>query len=102
VPADALLRAIAEGDAWALADALHNDLEAAAVDLRPELGELIETGERAGALRGIVSGSGPTVVFLCGSADHARSLAGELGAAGHSVVLAANGPVSGAHLVSYA
>jgi 4-diphosphocytidyl-2-C-methyl-D-erythritol kinase len=102
VPADALLRAIAEGDAWALADALHNDLEAAAVDLRPELGELIETGERAGALRGIVSGSGPTVVFLCGSADHARSLAGELGSAGHAVVLAANGPVSGAHLVSYA
>lgn len=102
VPADALLQAIAEGDAWALADALHNDLEAAAVDLRPELGELIEAGERAGALRGIVSGSGPTVVFLCGSADHARSLAGDLDAAGQQVVLAANGPVAGAHLVSYA
>lgn len=102
VPADALLSALADGDAWALADALHNDLEAAAVDLRPELGELIEQGESAGALRGMVSGSGPTVVFLCGSADHARSLAGELSNAGHAVVLAANGPVAGAHLVSYA
>jgi 4-diphosphocytidyl-2-C-methyl-D-erythritol kinase len=102
VPADALLGAIAAGDAWALADALHNDLEAAAVDLRPELGKLIETGESAGALRGMVSGSGPTCVFLCGSADHARSFASELAGAGHPVVLAANGPVAGAHLVSYA
>ncbi|MCW2774081.1 MAG: 4-diphosphocytidyl-2-C-methyl-D-erythritol kinase [Nocardioides sp.] len=102
VPADALLGAIAAGDAWALADALHNDLEAPAVDLRPELGRLIETGESAGALRGMVSGSGPTCVFLCGSADHARSLATDLGGSGHPVVLAANGPVAGAHLVSYA
>ncbi|WP_395659823.1 4-(cytidine 5'-diphospho)-2-C-methyl-D-erythritol kinase [Nocardioides sp.] len=102
VPADALLRAIADADAWALADALHNDLEAPAVDLRPELGALIEAGESAGALRGIVSGSGPTCVFLCGSADHARSLAADLSGAGHPVVLAANGPVAGAHLVSYA
>ncbi|HEY0950698.1 4-(cytidine 5'-diphospho)-2-C-methyl-D-erythritol kinase [Nocardioides sp.] len=102
VPADALLGAIASGDTWALADALHNDLEAAAIDLRPELGRLIEQGEQAGALRGLVSGSGPTCVFLCGSADHARSLAADLSGAGHPVVLAANGPVSGAHLVSYA
>lgn len=102
VPADALLSAIAAGDAWALADALHNDLEAAAIDLRPELGRLIEQGEEAGALRGLVSGSGPTCVFLCGSADHARSMAADLAGAGHPVVLAANGPVSGAHLVSYA
>jgi 4-diphosphocytidyl-2-C-methyl-D-erythritol kinase len=102
VAADALLVAIADGDAWALADALHNDLEAAAIDLRPELGALIEAGEEAGALRGIVSGSGPTCVFLCGSADHARSLAADLQRAGNPVVLAANGPVSGAHLVTYA
>jgi 4-diphosphocytidyl-2-C-methyl-D-erythritol kinase len=102
VPADALLGAIAAGDAWALADALHNDLEAPAVDLRPQLGRLIEAGESAGALRGMVSGSGPTCVFLCGSADHARSLATDLAGSGHPVVLAANGPVAGAHLVSYA
>lgn len=102
VPADALLKAIADGDAWGLADSLHNDLEAAAIDLRPELGDLIELGEAAGALRGIVSGSGPTCVFLCGSADQARALAAELSGTGQPVVLAANGPVAGAHLVSYA
>jgi 4-diphosphocytidyl-2-C-methyl-D-erythritol kinase len=102
VGADALLGAIHSGDTWALADALHNDLEAPAIDLRPELGALLEQGEEAGALRGLVSGSGPTCVFLCGSADHARSLAADLSGAGHAVVLAANGPVAGAHLVSYA
>ncbi|MGB0099542.1 MAG: 4-(cytidine 5'-diphospho)-2-C-methyl-D-erythritol kinase [Nocardioides sp.] len=101
-PADELLQAIAEGDTWALANALHTDLEAAAVDLRPELGALIEAGESAGALRGIVSGSGPTCVFLCGSGDQARGLAAELSGTGHDVVLAANGPVAGAHLVHYA
>jgi 4-diphosphocytidyl-2-C-methyl-D-erythritol kinase len=102
VPADALLGAIDSGDTWALADSLHNDLEVPAIDLRPELGTLLERGEQAGALRGIVSGSGPTCVFLCGSAAHARSLAADLAGAGHPVVLAANGPVAGAHLVSYA
>ena len=62
---DALVAALAEPDSRALAAALRNDLEHAAVDLRPELGELLEAGERAGALRGLISGSGPTCVFLC-------------------------------------
>ena len=53
--------------------ALHNDLEAAALDLRPDLAELLEAGEEVGALRGLVSGSGPTCVFLAADADHARS-----------------------------
>lgn len=100
-PADAVLAAIAAGDVRALGAALHNDLQAPAVDLRPELGRLIEAGERAGALRGIVSGSGPTCVFLCGSADETRAVAAELSGAGHPVVLTATGPVAGAHLVSY-
>jgi 4-diphosphocytidyl-2-C-methyl-D-erythritol kinase len=82
-----------------LAAALHNDLEAAALDLRPELGELIARGEAEGALRGMVSGSGPTVVFLCESGDHARSLADLLINDDLPVVLVANGPVSGAHVL---
>ena len=60
-----------------LAAALHNDLEQAAFDLRPDLAALIVEGVDAGALRGLVSGSGPTCVFLCESADHARSVAGD-------------------------
>lgn len=97
-PATPVLTALAAGDAYALAAALHNDLEAAALDLRPDLGDLIERGESAGALRGLVSGSGPTVVFLCASAESAREVAATL-AQTHAHVLLAHGPVAGAHLV---
>jgi 4-diphosphocytidyl-2-C-methyl-D-erythritol kinase len=82
-----------------LAAALHNDLEAATLDLRPELADLIARGEADGALRGMVSGSGPTVVFLCESGDHARALADGLQDDDLPVVLVANGPVSGAHVL---
>ena len=82
-----------------LAAALHNDLEAPALDLRPALGDLIAHGESEGALRGMVSGSGPTVVFLCWSGDHARSLADTLLGDDLPVVLVANGPVAGAHVL---
>ena len=56
---DALLAALASGDPPRSRRALHNDLQAAAFDLRPDLEVLIERGEAAGALRGLVSGSGP-------------------------------------------
>lgn len=98
--ADAVLAALATGDPAELAPALHNDLQVAAVDLRPELGTLIERGEAAGALRGLVSGSGPTVVFLADSADGARAVAGALGE-DHDVVLVATGAVAGAHVVRH-
>ena len=65
----------------------------------------IAFGEAEGALRGLVSGSGPTCVYLCESGDHARAVAGALvasaGDAAPPVVLVANGPVAGAHLVEY-
>ncbi|MEO5662308.1 MAG: 4-(cytidine 5'-diphospho)-2-C-methyl-D-erythritol kinase, partial [Nocardioides sp.] len=69
-PAD-LLSALASGEPLRLARTLHNDLQAPAVDLRPELGTLIDRGVGEGALRGIVSGSGPTCIFLCDSLDGA-------------------------------
>ncbi|MBS43000.1 MAG: 4-(cytidine 5'-diphospho)-2-C-methyl-D-erythritol kinase [Nocardioides sp.] len=98
-PADALLGALRTGQPLSLARFLHNDLGDAAIDLRPELGDLIVRGESEGALRGMVSGSGPTVVFLCESSDHARDLAGALMRTGSRVVLVANGAVAGAHVV---
>lgn len=97
---EALLAALDAGDPHALAAALHNDLQQAALDLRPALGELIEAGEAAGALRGVVTGSGPTCVFLCESADAARATAADLRAA-YDVVLVTTGAVAGAHTVSY-
>jgi 4-diphosphocytidyl-2-C-methyl-D-erythritol kinase len=97
-PPDAILAALATGDPRRLAEALHNDLEPAAFDLRPDLAVLVAEGLAAGALRGLVSGSGPTCVFLCESAEHARAVAATLGR-DQRVVLVAHGPVAGAHVV---
>ena len=100
--ADDLLAAIDEGDVHDLAAYLRNDLQEAAFDLRPDLSDVIDLGEREGALRGIVSGSGPTCVFLAESADAAREVAGAFTEDGHEVVLVTHGPVAGAHVVTYA
>jgi len=97
-----LLAALDSGDPHRLAATLHNDLQAPALDLRPDLARRIATGEAEGALRGLVSGSGPTCVFLCESGDHARAVAGALLAGSEPpVVLVANGPVAGAHVVTH-
>ena len=85
----------------AIVPLLHNDLQEPALDLRPALRDVLAAGERAGALRGIVSGSGPTCVFLCTSGEHAREVAARLDGVGETV-LVANGPAPGAHVVEYA
>jgi 4-diphosphocytidyl-2-C-methyl-D-erythritol kinase len=95
------LEALATGDPGVLAGALHNDLQQAALDLRPDLADLLDLGQRVGALRGLVSGSGPTCLFLAEDADAAREVAGRLSER-HDVVLVTNGPVAGAHVVTYA
>jgi 4-diphosphocytidyl-2-C-methyl-D-erythritol kinase len=77
-PPDEVLDALRAGDCGALADALGNDLQAAAVSLHPELGDVLDAGAEFGALAGIVSGSGPTCAFLCAHADAARDLAEDL------------------------
>lgn len=79
----------------ALAPLLHNDLQQAALDLRPELGQLLAAGEAAGAVRGLVSGSGPTCVFLCADGEATERVAATLRAS-YDVVLTATGPVPGA------
>jgi 4-diphosphocytidyl-2-C-methyl-D-erythritol kinase len=100
-PPDEVIAALATADVRRLAAALHNDLERAACDLRPDLARLLAEGVEAGALRGLVSGSGPTCVFLCESAARARSVAGVLrGTDAGRVVLVAHGPVAGAHVVA--
>jgi 4-diphosphocytidyl-2-C-methyl-D-erythritol kinase len=79
--APALLAALRAGDAYALAAALHNDLQEAALSLRPDLARTLSAGTAAGALAGIVSGSGPTVAFLAPDADTATKIAATLGVA---------------------
>lgn len=58
-----------------LAKYLRNDLQAPALRLRPELAEVIATAEASGALRAMISGSGPTVAALCDSAETASRVA---------------------------
>ncbi len=94
-----LLAALASREPVRLARALHNDLEEPAIDLRPELGTLIERGQAVGALRGLVSGSGPTCVFLCDGHEGAMEVVAGL-SEDYDVVLPAVGPVAGAHVLA--
>ena len=78
---------------------LVNDLTAAALSLRPELGGTLNAARAAGALAAIVSGSGPTVAALASSADHADEIAQRLAAApAVARVLTATGPAPGARV----
>ncbi|EGF52712.1 GHMP kinase protein [Actinomyces sp. oral taxon 170 str. F0386] len=88
------------GDARALAAALHNDLQVAAVDLRPELAEVIAVAEGAGALRAVVSGSGPTIAALVEDPGSAQRVSRALTTSGMVAdVLRADAPVAGARVV---
>ena len=95
-----LLEALAAGSPRQLALLLGNDLQAAAVSLRPALRRTLRAGVEAGALAGMVSGSGPTCAFLCTDADAAVQVAAELAGAGVCrTVRVASGPVPGARIV---
>lgn len=98
--AEPLLTALSAGDPARLAPLLGNDLQPAALSLEPELRRTLRAGTEAGALAGIVSGSGPTCAFLCSSADAAVAVGSELAGAGVCrTVRVASGPVHGARVV---
>jgi 4-diphosphocytidyl-2-C-methyl-D-erythritol kinase len=95
-----VLAALASGDPNLLAPLLGNDLQPAALSLDPDLRRTLRAGTEAGALAGIVSGSGPTCAFLCGSAGHAIDVGTQLSGAGVCrTVRVASGPVQGARVV---
>jgi 4-diphosphocytidyl-2-C-methyl-D-erythritol kinase len=97
---DALMGALRQRKPEVLGAALANDLQPAAVSLRPALAEVLEAGYDAGALAGLVSGSGPTCVFLAADASHAEKLAAELSTSGVCrKAVAARGPMPGARAV---
>lgn len=98
---DALLSALASGDPHQLAPLLGNDLQAAALSLDPMLRRTLRAGVEAGALAGIVSGSGPTCAFLVADKEAAVTVSAELAGAGVCrTVRVATGPVPGARLVT--
>jgi 4-diphosphocytidyl-2-C-methyl-D-erythritol kinase len=95
-----VLAALAAGDPEQLAPLLGNELQAAALSLSPPLRRVLRAGVQAGALAGIVSGSGPTCAFLCRSASSAIDVGIELSGAGVCrTVRVASGPVHGARVV---
>jgi 4-diphosphocytidyl-2-C-methyl-D-erythritol kinase len=77
-----LLAALAAGDLPALAAAMANDLQPAALALAPYLDATLAAGVRAGALATLVSGSGPSCVFLATDREHALALAESVAASG--------------------
>ena len=77
-----LMAALRSGKPGDLGPLLANDLQPAAISLRPELRRTLAAGAELGALAGIVSGSGPTCVYLAKDARHAAALAVSLAGAG--------------------
>ncbi|MBA2769168.1 MAG: 4-(cytidine 5'-diphospho)-2-C-methyl-D-erythritol kinase, partial [Sporichthyaceae bacterium] len=79
---EALMSALRSGDPYAVGPVLHNDLQPAALRLRPSLRRTLAVGEEYSALGSIVSGAGPTCVFLASDEDHAIDLAVALSSSG--------------------
>jgi 4-diphosphocytidyl-2-C-methyl-D-erythritol kinase len=82
-----LLEALAQGDVTQIAKLMHNDLELAAVAMLPELTKTLEAGRKAGSLRSMVSGSGPTIAHLAKNRVHAEQIANRLEAAGYPSIV---------------
>ncbi|MEC4571757.1 4-(cytidine 5'-diphospho)-2-C-methyl-D-erythritol kinase [Streptomyces virginiae] len=97
----ALLAALASGDPDALAATLANDLQPAALSLRPSLRATLDAGLGAGALAALVSGSGPTTAFLVADEQAAAKVASALDASGTCrATHKASSPAPGATVLS--
>jgi 4-diphosphocytidyl-2-C-methyl-D-erythritol kinase len=99
-PAEPVIAALRSGPVEALATALHNDLQAPALVLRPSLRRALAAAAEAGAAATLVSGSGPTIAALAGDEHGALQLTARLAGAGvFRTVRAVHGPVPGARIV---
>ena len=98
---NALIAALRSGDPAKLGPLLSNDLEPAAISLRPGLRRALAAGQELGALGAMVSGSGPTCAFLAKNRRHARDLTAALAGAGVCRTVAqVTGPAPGATIVA--
>lgn len=93
-----VLQALRAGDPRSLAACMYNDLEVPALLDRPSLDDTIKAGLNAGALSGIVSGSGPTVALLCETPESAQYVQKALEEAGYAA-LHVHGAVPGARII---
>src|SRR5262245_13877357 len=98
-----LMAALRSGNPAEVGPLLTNDLQQAAISLRPELRRTLAAGIEHGALAAIISGSGPTCAYLARDARHAAALAVALAGAGVCrTVVHVVGPVPGASVTSIA
>lgn len=97
---ECMLSALRAGDAMALADSLTNDLQEPAIRLRPDLRQLLDSGLEFGALAAMVSGSGPTCLFLSRDEDSAANIAAKLAETRFADrIRVVSGPVPGARVI---
>jgi 4-diphosphocytidyl-2-C-methyl-D-erythritol kinase len=97
---DELIQALRGHDVEELGASLTNDLQAAALRLRPELERALEWGRKESAYGAILSGSGPSCLFLCEGRSHAVQVAAGLRSRDLGPVSFAPGPVHGARVVA--
>lgn len=97
---DGVLSALRAGDVVALGTVLANDLQPAALRLRPQLRQVLDAGRELGAAGTMVSGSGPTVAMLARTSEDSVRIASALsGMDLCRTVRRAQGPVPGARVV---
>jgi 4-diphosphocytidyl-2-C-methyl-D-erythritol kinase len=95
-----LMQALGAGEAARLGAALGNDLQEPALMLFPALRKTLDAGLEAGALGALVSGSGPTCLFLARDDRHSGNLAASLSRAEVCrAVVSATGPAAGACVI---
>lgn len=94
-----LVQALTTGEPEELALLLANDLQVPAATLVPELSEMLDVGLEEGALSGMVSGSGPTLMFLTRSAEESFQLAARIEDRTGVAAVAVHGPVHGARVL---
>jgi 4-diphosphocytidyl-2-C-methyl-D-erythritol kinase len=95
-----VVSALRDDDVVALGAALTNELQPAALRLRPELEGVLELGRSEGVHGAIVSGSGPSCLFLCADRADAVRVGEGLRSRGLGPVSVAPGPVAGARVVA--
>ncbi|MEJ5912838.1 4-(cytidine 5'-diphospho)-2-C-methyl-D-erythritol kinase [Pseudokineococcus sp. 1T1Z-3] len=96
-----LLAALRSGDVADVGAALVNDLQEPALALAPHLRRTLDVGLEAGAVAGVVSGSGPTVAFLVDGREQGLAVAVALTASGVAAdVRRVTSPAPGARVMT--
>jgi 4-diphosphocytidyl-2-C-methyl-D-erythritol kinase len=87
----------ADGNALALGELLHNDLQGSSVAIEPSAGEALDRLRESGARAALTTGSGPTVFGLFADAQSAQRAATEIDAQWDGAALATGAAIGPSH-----